>query len=77
MISSGTPTNNVHICLLFLCIITAVVGTQILEEVMLKHLAQTHQGFGINPASRKYQIDVVAMTIQLFGQPRDFQILAD
>lgn len=39
MIASGTPTNNVHKRPLFLCTITVVKGTQILEEIMLQHSA--------------------------------------
>ena len=64
------PTNSGHNCPLFLCIIILVTGTQILEEVMLQHMAKAHQGLGVNPASCKDEVYVVPVTVQLRGQPR-------
>ena len=65
------------ICLLLLCvlpiislqILAMVQCAQVCEEIVIEDAGELHQRVGVNPAARKDEIDIVAVAIQLLGQP--------
>ena len=43
---------------------------------MIENAGKFHQRVGVNPTAREDEIDVVAVAVQLLGQPRHFDTLS-